>query len=94
MLDCAISAVDHRASYGDTPWQEALSSLSKYVDLFYIPVLMMIFREHKTRTHALHALACSLAGIVILSYLIRFGLLPKFPFITGTITSPRYSSSS
>lgn len=75
-------------SYGEALRREALSTLSKYSDLLYIPVFMMIFREPRTRTLALHALACSLASIIVLSYLIRFGLLPKLPFISGTIDSP------
>ncbi len=75
-------------TYGDVPGQEALSRLGKYTDLLYIPILMMIFRAGETRIHALHALACSLAGIVVLSYLIRLGLLPTLPFITGTVASP------
>ena len=75
-------------TYGEATRAEALSCLSKYADLLYIPVLMMIFRAPETRTQALHALACSLASIIVLSYLIRFGLLLKLPFITGTIASP------
>jgi O-antigen ligase len=75
-------------TYGEVSRQEALSSLSKYADLLYLPVFMMIFRAPGTRIHALHALACSLAGIIALSYLIRFGLLPTLPFIAGTIDSP------
>ncbi len=74
--------------YGATPWQTALSSLSKYADLLYIPVFVLIFRASAIRMHALHALACSVAGVVILSYLIRFGWLPTLPFITGTVDSP------
>ena len=74
--------------YGDAPRQTALSTLSKYADLLYIPIFVMIFRAPGVRTQALHALACSLVSIVVLSYLIRFGLLPKLPFITGTIDSP------
>ncbi len=76
------------ALYGATPRQAALSGLSKYADLLYIPVFVLIFRASGTRMHALHALACSVAGVVILSYMIRFGLLPKLPFITGTVDSP------
>jgi O-antigen ligase len=74
--------------YGEASRQEGLSCLSKYADLLYIPVLMAIFRAPGIRIHALHALAYSLAGILLLSYLIGFGLLPKLPFITGTIESP------
>ena len=74
--------------YGATPRQAALSGLSKYADLLYIPVFVLLFRTSGSRLHALHALACSVAGVVILSYLIRFGLLPKLPFITATLDSP------
>ncbi len=74
--------------YGDASRQEALSCLSKYADLLCIPVLIMIFRMEGIRARALYALAFSLVGIIILSYLIRFGLLPKLPFISGTVSSP------
>ena len=76
------------ATYGEASRQDALSYLNKYADLLYIPVLMIIFRAGETRTYALRALACSLAIIILLSYVISFGLLPKLPFISGTIDSP------
>jgi len=76
------------AAYGDASGREALSCLTKYADLLLIPVFLALFRAQDTRAKALYALACSLAGILVLSYLIRFGLLPQIPFITGTAASP------
>ncbi len=76
------------SGHGDASRQEALSCLMKYTDLLCIPVLMVAFRGDETRARALHALAFSLAGIIVLSYLIRFGLIPKLPFISGTAASP------
>ncbi len=75
-------------TYGEAPPPVALSTLNKYADLLYIPVLVMIFRASDTRTHALHALAYSLVSIIVLSYVIRLGWLPQLPFISGTVASP------
>lgn len=76
------------ASYGEVSKREALANLSKYADLLYIPVLMVVFRTSETRMRALHALAFSLASIIVLSCFIRLGWVPKLPFITGTVESP------
>lgn len=74
--------------YGESPRREALATLGKYADLLCIPVFAMAFRQHDTRIKALHAFALSLALIVLLSYLIRWNLLPALPFITGDTASP------
>lgn len=74
--------------YGETPRREAFATLGKYADLLCIPVFAMVFRQYDTRVKALHALALSIATVVVLSYLVRWNLLPAMPFITGDAASP------
>lgn len=74
--------------YGDTPRREALLFLSKYSDLVFIPIFAWICRDSETRRYALHAMACSFICVLLLSLLIKFGALPKLPFITGDALSP------
>ena len=74
--------------YGESPARDALACLWKYADLLFIPVFAMAFRERATRIEALHAFAVTIAIVIVLSYLIRLGLLPKMPFINGTVASP------
>jgi len=74
--------------YSEIPWRSALAHLWKYADLLFIPVFAMAFREHQTRRNALLGFAVAIAATIVLSYLIRFGLLPKLAFITSDGISP------
>ena len=74
--------------YSEIPWRGALAHLWKYADLLFIPVFAMAFRQDQTRRNALLGFAVAIAATVVLSYLIRFGLLPKLPFITSDGISP------
>ena len=74
--------------YGEGPQREAFSTLAKYADLLCIPVFAIVLRERDTRNKALHALAITIALVVVLSYLIRLGVLPTTPLITGNAASP------
>ena len=74
--------------HGESPQRVALAGLWKYADLLFIPVFAMVFREREVRSKALHAFAITIAIVVVLSYLIRFGALPDLPFINGTAISP------
>ena len=74
--------------YGDRNPGDAQATLLKYVDLLWIPVLIWIFRDAITRVRALHALAISLAVIVLASYLIMWGVVPETGFLSGNASDP------
>lgn len=74
--------------HGESALREAFSTLSKYADVLCIPVIAMILMHSQSRTRALYAFAISSAVVVVLSYLIHWGALPKLPFITGDADSP------
>jgi len=66
----------------------AFQYLGKYSDLAFIPILLYLFRDEATRRRGLYAFAASLVLVVTLSYLIKLGLVPKNPYMTGDPTSP------
>ncbi|MBM3341601.1 MAG: O-antigen ligase family protein [Betaproteobacteria bacterium] len=82
----ALLALGLLQSIGDM--RGAARTLSKYADLMCIPLFVVAFRDHDTRMRALYAFAITIAVIVVLSYLIRFGLLPAWPVFTGDALSP------
>lgn len=74
--------------YGATPLREAFSHLWKYADLLFIPLFALAFRESDTRVKALHAFAITLAVIIVLSCLLRLGILPRLPLFASDGVSP------
>ena len=74
--------------YGESPLRVAVAYLWKYNDLLLIPIFALVFRNHETRSQALLAFAITIAIIVLLSYLLRMGIMPKLPFITGDVALP------
>ena len=74
--------------YGESPRSTALSYLWKYSDLLFIHVLAMVFQQREARVHALHAFAITIAIILLISCLIRLGIFPLSPLITGTLDEP------
>ena len=74
--------------YGASPLREAASHLWKYADLLFIPLFALAFREPDTRIKALHAFAITLAVIIVLSCLLRVGIMPKLPFFASDGIAP------
>lgn len=68
--------------------REAAAHLWKYADLLFISLFAIAFRESSTRRNALIGFAIAIALTVLLSYLVRFGMLPKLPFMTSDGISP------
>ncbi len=62
--------------YGDAAPREALGSLSKAANLLYIPILLFFFREERTRRRALAGFLAALALTIVISYLLRVGVMP------------------
>lgn len=63
-------------AYGDATGREAVGSLSKASNLLFIPVLIYFFREEGVRRLALAGFLSALALTLLISYLLRLGLLP------------------
>lgn len=74
--------------YSAGSMREAAITLGKYADLMCIPLFAIAFRERDTRMRALYGFAIAIAVIVVMSYLIRFGVLPRWPVFTGVADSP------
>jgi len=67
---------------------DAAAYLGKYTDLAFVPLFLYLFRSEATRRRGLYAFALSLLVVVILSYLIRAGIVPRNPYLTGEQASP------
>jgi O-antigen ligase len=74
--------------YGAARLEDAWSTLGKYADLLLIPVFAVVFSRRTSRQHALHAYAITMAVVIVLSYLIHFGLIAPLPIFTGTAAMP------
>ncbi len=74
--------------YGDRAPGDAGRHLVKYADLLFIPVFVSMFRDPVDRLRAMHALAASLGLVLVLSYLLKFGLVPKNVLMAGDAASP------
>ncbi len=72
--------------YGDAAGRGALGYLSKYIDLLFVPVFAVFFRDADVRRKGLYALAAALALTALLSIGFAVGVLPKSPlFITDAL---------
>lgn len=74
--------------YGEADAHVSTLHLKKYADLMLIPVFLYVFRESAARCQGIAALAASLGLVLVLSYLLQFGLLPAIPSIQGDAHYP------
>lgn len=63
-------------TYGAASLGEALAILGKYIDLAFIPLLMLMLSDEITRRRAQYAFLAAMALTLFLSYLLALGLLP------------------
>jgi hypothetical protein len=75
-------------AYGVRDAGDGALYLGKYLDLVFLPVFAWLLREPGARHLALRALAVSLALVLLLSYLVNTGLIPKGGFILGDRDNP------
>lgn len=61
--------------YGTTPIGKAFGGLGKYVDLAFIPLLMVLFTEVKNRQLALYFFMFAMGLTLLLSYLLGFQVI-------------------
>jgi len=69
--------------YGERNPGDAPFYLAKYIDLLFIPVFAFVLREEPARRRAIYALAAGLAVVLVLSYLLRFGVIPRSDIFAG-----------
>ena len=74
--------------YGERYPGDTLLYLGKYADLLFIPAFLWLFRHEDGRRRGLYALATSLALVLLLSYLIKFGLVPNSRWVLGDAANP------
>ncbi len=74
--------------WGNQPVADARTYLLKYLDLAFIPLFAYFFRDAGTRRIGLWALAGSLLVTLLLSFLIKFGVIERGALIEGTTLSP------
>jgi len=74
--------------YGERNPGDAALTLRKYLDLLWIPILVWVLRDPAMRGRALHALAASLALVLLMSFLIKADVIPKADFLTGNSSYP------
>ena len=74
--------------YGERNPGDAPFYLTKYIDLLFIPVFAFVLREEPARRRAIYALAAGLLVVLVLSYLIRFGVIPRTNIFAGDASQP------
>ena len=74
--------------YGERNPGDTALTLRKYLDLLWIPILVWLFRNPAMRLRALHALAASLALVLLMSFLIMADVIPEADFLTGNSSYP------
>lgn len=74
--------------YGDRYPGDGALYFGKYSDLLFIPLFLYLFRDGETRRRALLALAASLGAVLVLSFLLKTGVIPKNPLIIGDPAYP------
>ena len=67
--------------YGATPLREAAGILAKYMDLAFIPLLMLMLPDEAIRRKAQYAFLAAMCLTLLLSYLVGLGLLPVQPWM-------------
>ena len=72
--------------YGKASFHEALNTLGKYIDLLFIPIFVTVFREERSRHLALGAFVFAMMLTLLLSYLLKFGMLHGSTVINGVDT--------
>jgi len=62
--------------YSDASWGEVFKVLSKYSDLLLLALLIPLFQDVQMRRNALAAFFFTMVVVLLLSYLISFGVFP------------------
>jgi O-antigen ligase len=76
------------ALYGERNPGDTAVTVRKYLDLLWISVLVWVLRDPVMRVRALHALAISLALVLLASFFIMADIVPESRFLSGTSSYP------
>ena len=63
-------------AYGITPLRQAAGILGKYIDLAFVPLLMVVARDAVTRRRAMTGFVAVMLITALLSWLVGLGILP------------------
>ncbi|HQT26803.1 MAG TPA: hypothetical protein PLK99_09455, partial [Burkholderiales bacterium] len=74
--------------YGNAPFREALDAFGKYIDLLFVPIFVTIFREKETKRHALNAFVFAMLLTLLISYLLKFGIVHQNSILRGFPENP------
>ncbi|MFQ5802884.1 MAG: O-antigen ligase family protein, partial [Candidatus Methylomirabilales bacterium] len=73
--------------YSDASWGEVFKVLGKYSDLVLLSLLIPLFQDVQMRRKGLGAFFLTMVVVLLLSYLISFGVLPGGGLFKGTKTN-------
>jgi O-antigen ligase len=74
--------------HGNQSINDARQHLSKYLDLAVIPIFAYYFRDPIARRNGLLMFASAMTIVLVLSFLVKFGILELGAIILGTTGSP------
>jgi O-antigen ligase len=74
--------------WGNQTGTDARTYLLKYLDLAFIPLFAYFFRNPETRQQGLWAISGSLMLMLVLSFMIKFGIIGQGAVISGAESSP------
>ncbi len=74
--------------YGKASFHEAMDAFGKYIDLLFIPIFITIFEDKKARRLALNAFVAAMTLTLLLSYLLKFGMLHQNSILRGGQDNP------
>jgi len=70
--------------YGESAWSEALQMIGKYIDLAFVPLLIVLFSDTPTRTRAENAFLLAMLITTTISWAVGLSLVPEsFCLIDG-----------
>ncbi|MEN9461066.1 MAG: hypothetical protein RIS84_1086 [Pseudomonadota bacterium] len=81
LLGCLILAMFYSAA----DWNETVSTLSKYRELFYLPCFLLLFQDEFSKRWGLIAFLAAMGLTLLLSYLVA---LSGYPIDKATAESP------
>jgi O-antigen ligase len=73
--------------YGQGTATEAVNYLGKYLDILFIPLFISLFREEKSRNHAITGFMLAMALTLVLSCIIQTGLFPRNELLQGEVNN-------
>lgn len=74
--------------YGNASFHDALNAFGKYIDLLFVPVFFTIFEDRKARRLALAGFVSAMMLTLLLSYLLKSGIVHQNSILRGTRDNP------